>query len=78
MIRQQLPFGEQDITISEFKKTETGGRCASSCHRVAQYDRLEPFRAPMKVSEREGKDASYEELLRAITPATKSSDKKNE
>lgn len=68
LIREQLPFGEHEINITEFIKIENGGKCSPSCHSVAQYDRLEPYRISFKVTEREGEDAIYEELLRALTP----------
>ena len=70
LIRERLPFGKSDITITDFKKTQNGGKCAPSCHRVAQYDRLEPFPFTFKVSKREGEDATDEELLRALKKIT--------
>lgn len=66
LIREQVPFGERDISITEFTKTENGGKCAPSCHRAVHYDRLEPYRSPIKVTVREGEDATYEELLHAV------------
>lgn len=41
-IRVSTPFGDWDIPI-KFSRTETGGRCAASCHIGKQYDRKEPF-----------------------------------
>lgn len=70
LIREKLPFGQGEITITEFKKTKNGGKCAASCHRVAQYDRLEPFPGSFRVSKREGEDATDEELERALKKAT--------
>lgn len=66
LIRERLPFGKNEIAITEFVKTENGGKCSPSCHRVAQYDRLEPFPGAFKVSAHEGEDATEEELTRAL------------
>jgi predicted CXXCH cytochrome family protein len=66
LIREQAPFGKRDISITEFTKTENGGKCAPSCHSAVYYDRLEPFRIPIKVTEREGEDAAYLELLHEV------------
>lgn len=77
LIRERLPFGERDISITVFEKTKDGGKCAPSCHSVVQYDRIDPFPVPIKVTEREGEDATYEELLRAVTPVTQEPVMKN-
>lgn len=66
LIREQLPFGKSNISITVFEKTKNGGKCAPSCHSAVRYDRLEPYPSPIKVTEREGKDATDEELLHAL------------
>lgn len=70
LIRSQVPFGEREISISEFEKSENGGKCAPSCHSIAQYNRIEPARNPIKVTPREGEEATPEELQRAATRLT--------
>lgn len=66
LIREKMSFGEREINITEFEKIGNGGKCAPSCHSVAQYDRLEPFRNSIKGTERKGKDAKYEDLMQAL------------
>jgi predicted CXXCH cytochrome family protein len=58
-------LGDQDIGIKAFAKTETGGSCEPSCHRTVQYDRLRPVNNGLMVTEREGVDASADELRQA-------------
>lgn len=70
-IRDSVPFGSRQITIDVFEKTETGGKCGPTCHAVVRYDRFEPVRNPLKVTPREGKDATPEELERARATQTK-------
>jgi len=70
-IRDSVPFGSRQITIDVFEKTETGGKCGPTCHAVVRYDRFEPVRNPLKVTPREGKDATPEELERARAAQTK-------
>ncbi len=65
LIRERMPFGNTELTIRRFQKTETGGSCASPCHRLAAYDRLNPAPVVMKVTPRQGKDATLEELQQA-------------
>ena len=65
LIRETVAFGNSQIPVAEFEKTDSGGRCAPACHREARYDRLEPINNPIKVTPREGKDATLEELQNA-------------
>ena len=58
-------FGEQNIGIKAFSKTETGGSCEPSCHRPVQYDRLSPVNNAFMVTAREGVDATAAELRKA-------------
>lgn len=59
-------FGEQNIGIKAFSKTETGASCAPSCHRPVQYDRLSPVDNAFMVTPREGVDATSAELRQAL------------
>lgn len=65
LIRNSTPFGERFIEIRGFTLTETGGTCASDCHLEVSYDRLNPVFVGMKMSPREGEDATPEELREA-------------
>jgi predicted CXXCH cytochrome family protein len=61
LVRDTFTFGKRSLTIS-YEKTETGGQCSTTCHRLVQYDRYKPVKNMVSVSPREGKDASLEEL----------------
>ncbi len=65
MIRDQIPFGKRTINIRNFALTETGGSCAPTCHRAVSYDRYEPVVNELRVTPRQGVDATPEELKRA-------------
>lgn len=71
LIREETPFGTYRIRISSFKKTETGGSCAPTCHREVGYDRLLPVLNSIAVSPREGEDATEAELRKALRSAKK-------
>lgn len=71
LIRDSVAFGSRQITIDVFEKTETGGKCGPTCHSEVRYDRFEPVRNPLKVTPREGQDATPEELERARAAQTK-------
>jgi len=58
LIRKTVPFGNRYITIDDFELTETGGKCASTCHTVMRYDRVEAVRNTLKVTPRQGDDVS--------------------
>ncbi|MBI5139584.1 hypothetical protein HZA26_03170 [Candidatus Nomurabacteria bacterium] len=45
-----------------YEKTETGGTCNTSCHRVTKYDRYTPAFNLIKTTPRPGNDAAEEEL----------------
>jgi predicted CXXCH cytochrome family protein len=60
-------FGEQNIGIKAFSKTETGASCEPSCHRPVQYDRISPVDNAFPVTPREGEDATAAELRQAST-----------
>lgn len=62
LIREAVPFGERFIKITEFTLSETGGTCAPSCHMPVAYDRLDPVPIGLKMSPREGEDATKAEL----------------
>ena len=61
LIRDTFEFGKKILTIS-YEKTETGGKCSTSCHRITQYDRYDPVANIINVSPRPGKEASQEDL----------------
>jgi predicted CXXCH cytochrome family protein len=65
LIRKTAPFGHGTLRIASFTRTESGGRCAASCHVPLGYDRYRPAAVPMRVTPREGEDATPEALLRA-------------
>ena len=41
LMKDTFLFGKRMLTI-DFEKTETGGQCATTCHRSAKYDRYNP------------------------------------
>ena len=61
LIKPQFLFGEV-VNSLKYEKTDTGGRCAVSCHMDVTYDRYEPVENIMKTSPRLGKDATESEL----------------
>ncbi len=65
LIRNSVPFGERFITIENFELTETGGTCGPTCHTQVSYDRLNPVDNGLKVTPREGQDATPGELAAA-------------
>lgn len=65
LIRNSVPFGDRFINITEFELTETGGRCGPTCHLAVSYDRFEPVEQSLRVSPREGEDATPEALEQA-------------
>lgn len=67
LIATETYFGEQNVGIRTFAKTETGGTCEPLCHRSVRYDRLDPVDNEMMVTPREGTDATAAELRRTTT-----------
>jgi len=65
LIRDQVPFGDRFISITDFELTETGGRCGPTCHLVVSYDRFEPVEVGLRVTPRPGEDATPEALEQA-------------
>jgi len=65
LIRDEIPFGTRRINITKFEKTETGATCAPTCHREVSYDRYDPVINELRVTPRQGADATPEELQRA-------------
>jgi predicted CXXCH cytochrome family protein len=61
LIRETFEFGKRNLTL-HYEKTETGGKCSTTCHKVMQYDRYDPVPNPVNVSPRQGEDASPEDL----------------
>jgi len=58
LIRKNVPFGDRYITIEDFELTETGGKCGPTCHPVVRYDRSEAVQNTLKVTPRQGDDAT--------------------
>ncbi len=48
LIRPSMPYGKERLTL-EFSARDTGGRCATSCHLTAEYDREEAIPSRMRV-----------------------------
>lgn len=65
LIRGKVDFGNRHIVINDFELSETGGTCGPTCHPKVSYDRFEPVQNAIKVTKREGDDASLESLNRA-------------
>jgi len=61
LIRDSVPFGNRFISITNFELTASGGQCGPTCHALVKYDRLEAEENALKVSPRQGEDASFEE-----------------
>ena len=47
LIQRGMPFGDEVLTL-EFTPTETGGRCATSCHIPVGYDRQQAIPSIMR------------------------------
>ena len=47
LVGREMPFGKQILTL-DFDVTERGGRCATSCHTPAEYDRDEAVPSSMR------------------------------
>ncbi len=61
LIRDNFMFGARRLAVN-FKKTDTGGGCAPSCHMPLKYDRYEPTDIMMLTTARPGRDATDSEL----------------
>lgn len=75
LIKDNFQFGNSLLTIG-YEKTATGGKCATTCHRTAEYDRYEPIYNLIKVSPRPGTDATKEELKKSRERDMKRQDEK--
>jgi len=64
LLQSGMTFGEVTLGIS-YTTTENGGNCSTSCHTKVSYDRLAPVNNPLRVSPRQGEDATAEQLLEA-------------
>ncbi len=49
LVREGMPFGEERLTL-EFTATDRGGKCATSCHVAAEYDRDKSISSSMRVA----------------------------
>ncbi len=78
LIRDSTPFGSNNINITSFEKTESGGSCKVTCHIVARYDRYEAAFNAIKVTPRLGIDADEEELLKLKEEHRQNTDKSEE
>lgn len=61
LLNDAFIFGKRLLSIG-FEKSETGGKCATTCHRTAKYDRYKPVFNLIKTSPRPGEDATEDEL----------------
>jgi predicted CXXCH cytochrome family protein len=61
LIKDAFRFGNRMLTV-DFEKTDSGGRCTTTCHREATYDRYKPASNFIKTEPLPGEDASEEEL----------------
>ncbi|UCH80031.1 MAG: cytochrome c3 family protein [Nitrospiraceae bacterium] len=61
IINETFQFGKKELTIT-YEKTESGGSCNSTCHRIAKYDRYEPAFNYIRTTPRLGVDATKAEL----------------
>ena len=61
IMNETFKFGKKELTIN-YEKTDTGGSCNSTCHRLAKYDRYEPDFNYIRTSPRQGIDATAHEL----------------
>jgi predicted CXXCH cytochrome family protein len=61
LINDSFQFGKRKLTI-RYDQTETGGTCATICHRIARYDRYEPAANVLRTTPRPGNNATEEEL----------------
>jgi len=61
LVNETFLFGQRMLTV-DFEKTETGGQCGTSCHRIAKYDRYKPEFNFIKTEPLPGENATKEEL----------------
>ncbi len=61
LLKDTFLFGKRTLTI-DYEKTESGGQCSTTCHRVAKYDRYKPEFNFIKTEPLPGKDATEDEL----------------
>jgi len=61
LLRDTFRFGNRMLTV-DYEKSETGGQCATTCHRVAKYDRYKPEFNFIKTDPLPGEKATEEEL----------------
>jgi predicted CXXCH cytochrome family protein len=61
LLKDNFMFGVRKLSVN-YKKTDTGGSCAPTCHVSLKYDRSNPYDVLMIVSPRPGKDATQQEL----------------
>jgi predicted CXXCH cytochrome family protein len=61
LLRDTFQFGNRRLTV-DYEKTETGGMCSTTCHRVAKYDRYKPELNYIRTEPLPGEQATKEEL----------------
>lgn len=61
LINMAFLFGKRKLEI-KYEKTDTGGSCATACHRIAKYDRYDPVNNYIKTTPLPGRGATEEEL----------------
>jgi len=61
LLNDTFLFGQRMLTV-DYEKTETGGQCGTTCHRVAKYDRYKPEFNFIKTEPLPGENATENEL----------------
>jgi predicted CXXCH cytochrome family protein len=61
IINDTFKFGNRELIIT-YERTESGGSCNPTCHRLAKYDRYEPVFNFIRTTPRPGVDATADEL----------------
>ncbi|MEW6602430.1 MAG: cytochrome c3 family protein [Nitrospirota bacterium] len=61
LLNNTFMFGQRMLTV-DYEKTESGGQCATSCHRLAKYDRYKPEFNFIKTDPLPGENATEKEL----------------
>jgi predicted CXXCH cytochrome family protein len=54
-------FGNRMLTV-DYEKTESGGKCSTTCHRISKYDRYKPEFNFIKTAPFPGENATKDEL----------------
>jgi predicted CXXCH cytochrome family protein len=61
LVKDSFKFGNRILEIN-FEKTEEGGKCETTCHRLGKYNRYKPEENLLRTTPFPGKQATEEEL----------------